>query len=177
MTIWLDRVVILRGMKKQIKSFKSAFRGFCFAVKSESHMRFHLVATFYVFVFGCFYDFSAAKWALLAVLCALIIALEMINTCVEKLCDLFCDRYDFSVKIIKDIAAAAVLAVSFSAVFTAVLFFLDFEVIGKIFLYFVNNPVMLVLLILSAVISAVFVCAGPVKIKNAFLGIKRKDKR
>ena len=125
-------------MKKQIKSFKSAFRGFCFAVKSESHMRFHLVATFYVFVFGCFYDFS--------------------------------------VKIIKDISAAAVLAVSFSAVFTAVLFFLDFEVIGKIFLRFVNNPVMLVLLILSAVISAVFVCAGPVKVKNAILGIKRKDK-
>ena len=124
MPIWLDRVVILRGMKKQIKSFKSAFRGFCFAVKSESHMRFHLVATFYVFVFGCFYDFSAAKWALLAVLCALIIALEMVNTCVEKLCDLFCHRYDFSVKIIKDIAAAAVLAVSFPAVFTAVLFFL-----------------------------------------------------
>ena len=70
----------------------------------------------------------------------------------------------------------AVLAVSFPAVFTAVLFFLDFEVIGKIFLYFVNNPVMLVLLILSAVISAVFVCAGPVKVKNAILGIKRKDK-
>lgn len=163
-------------MKKQIKSFKSAFRGFCFAVKSESHMRFHLVATFYVFVFGCFYDFSAAKWALLAVLCALVIALEMVNTCVEKLCDLFCDRYDFSVKIIKDIAAAAVLAVSFPAVFTAVLFFLDFEVIGKIFSYFVNNPVMLVLLILSAVISAVFVCADPVKVKNAILGIKRKDK-
>ena len=151
-------------MKKQIKSFKSAFRGFYFAVKSESHMRFHLVATFYVFVFGCFYDFSAAKWALLAVLCALVIALEMVNTCVEKLCDLFCDRYDFSVKIIKDIAAAAVL------------FFLDFEVIGKIFSYFVNNPVMLTLLILSAVISAVFVCAGPVKIKNAILSIKRKDK-
>lgn len=125
-------------MKKQIKSFKSAFRGFFFAVKSESHMRFHLVATFYVFVFGCFYDFS--------------------------------------VKIIKDIAAAAVLAVSFPAVFTAVLFFLDFEVIGKIFSYFVNNPVMFVLLILSAVISAVFVCAGPVKVKNAILGIKRKDK-
>ena len=125
-------------MKKQIKSFKSAFKGFCSAVKSESHMRFHLVATFYVFVFGCFYDFS--------------------------------------VKIIKDIAAAAVLAVSFSAVFTAVLFFLDFEVIGKIFSYFANNPVMLGLLILSAVISAVFVCAGPVKVKNAILGIKRKDK-
>lgn len=99
MTIWLDRVVILRGMKKQIKSFKSAFRGFCFAVKSESHMRFHLVATFYVFVFGCFYDFSAAKWALLAVLCALVIALEMVNTCVEKLCDLFCDRYDFPLRL------------------------------------------------------------------------------
>ena len=157
-------------MKKQIKSFKSAFRGFCFAIKSESHMRFHLVATFYAFVFGCFYDFSAAKWALLAVLCALVIALEMVNTCVEKLCD-------FSVKIIKDIAAAAVLAVSFPAVFTAVLFFLDFEIIGKIFSYFANNPVMFVLLILSAVISAVFVCAGPVKIKNAILGIKRKDKR
>ena len=103
-------------MKKQIKSFKSAFKGFCSAVKSESHMRFHLVATFYVFAFGCFYDFSAAKWALLAVLCSFVIALELVNTCVERLCDLLCDRYDFSVKIIKDIAAAAVLAVSFSAV-------------------------------------------------------------
>ena len=71
-TIWLDRVVILRGMKKQIKSFKSAFRGFCFAVKSESHMRFHLVATFYVFVFGCFYNFFAAKWRYCSLLlCAL----------------------------------------------------------------------------------------------------------
>ena len=147
-------------MKKQIKSFKSAFKGFCSAVKSESHMRFHLVATFYVFVFGC----------------SFVIVLELVNTCVERLCDLFCDRYDFSVKIIKDIAAAAVLAVSFSAVFTAVLFFLDFEVIGKIFSYFANNPVMLGLLILSAVISAVFVCAGPVKVKNAILGINRKDK-
>ena len=74
------------------------------------------------------------------------------------------------------IEAAAVLAVSFPAVFTAVLFFLDFEVIGKIFSYFANNPVMLILLILSAVISAVFVCAGPVKVKNAILDIKRKDK-
>ncbi len=79
-------------------------------------------------------------------------------------------------RLVRAVSAAAVLAVSFSAVFTAVLFFLDFEVIGKIFLYFVNNPVMLVLLILSAVISAVFVCAGPVKVKNAILGIKRKDK-
>lgn len=139
-------------------------------------MRFHLVATFYVFVFGCFYGFSAAKWAILAVLCGLVIALEMVNTCVERLCDLLCDRYDFSVKIIKDIAAAAVLAVSFAAVVTAVLFFFDFEVIRKIFSYFVTNPVMLVLLVLSAVISAVFVCAGPVKIKNTIMSIKRKDK-
>ena len=104
------------------------------------------------------------------------VARRFVLWCVVLVCVLFCDRYDFSVKIIKDIAAAAVLAVSFSAVFTAVLFFLDFEVIGKIFLYFANNPVMLVLLILSAVISAVFVCAGPVKVKNAILGIKRKDK-
>ena len=163
-------------MKKQIKSLKSAFKGIYSAVKSESHMRFHLVAAFYVFVFGCFYNFSAEKWALLAVLCSFVIALELVNTCIERLCDLLCDRYDFSVKIIKDIAAAAVLAVSFSAVFTAVLFFLDFEVIGKIFSYFSNNPVMLVLLILSAVISAVFVCAGPVKVKSAILSIKRKDK-
>lgn len=163
-------------MKKQIKSLKSAFKGIYSAVKSESHMRFHLVAAFYVFVFGCFYNFSAAKWALLAVLCGVVIAFEMVNTCVERLCDLLCDRYDFSVKIIKDIAAAAVLAVSFSAVFTAVLFFLDFEVIGKIFSYFANNPVMLVLLILSAAISVIFVCAGPVKVKNAILSIKRKDK-
>lgn len=139
-------------------------------------MRFHLVAAFYAVLFGFFYNFSAAKWAVISVLCALVIALEMVNTCIERLCDLVCDRYDNSVKHIKDIAAATVLAVSFAAVVTAVLFYLDFGVIAGILAFFAGNPLLLALLVLSAVLSIVFVCAGPVGIKKALLSIKQKNR-
>ena len=57
-------------MKKQLKSFGCAIKGFFGAVCSEGHLRFHLVAAVYVLVFSSFYNFTAAQWAVLIILLA-----------------------------------------------------------------------------------------------------------
>lgn len=162
-------------MIKQLSSFKSAFKGVWYTIKSESHMRFHMVAGFYVLLFSLFYDFSTAQIALLVFLTASIMFAEIVNTCLEELCNLVADRYEPIVKIVKDMAAGAVLVLSIASAIIAIIFFWNVPVIVQILSYFAKNIFMLVLLIISAVISVTFVALGPVGIKTAFLRLKFKE--
>lgn len=133
-----------------------------------------MVAGFYVLLFSLFYDFSVAQTALLIILIALIMAAEIVNTCIEELCNLISDRYEPLIRVAKDTAAGAVLVLSIAAVAVAAVFFLDFDVLYGIFLFFSDNPFLLVLLLISAVFSVVFVKLGPVKIKEKLLRLKVK---
>ena len=147
-------------MKKQLKSFGFAIRGFVGAVCDEGHLRFHLVAAVYVLVFSLFYHFSAVQTAVLVILIALVIAAELFNTAIEKACDAITKEQNEHIKRAKDISAGAVLVLSVAAVIVAVIFFWDIEVIKSIFAYFVANIHMLIILIISAVLSTLFVIFG-----------------
>lgn len=147
-------------MKKQLKSFGFAIRGFVGAVCDEGHLRFHLVAAVYVLVFSLFYHFSAVQTAVLVILIALVIAAELFNTAIEKACDAITKEQNEHIKRAKDISAGAVLVLSVAAVMVAVIFFWDIEVIKSIFAYFAANIHMLIILIISAVLSTLFVIFG-----------------
>ena len=164
-------------MRKQISSFRCAFRGIWNTVKSESHMRFHMVVGAYVLIFSLFYDFSPAQIALLIFLIASVMAAEIINTCIEELCNLTADRYEPLVKTAKDAAAGAVLVLSIAAVAVAVVFFFDIEVIIEIFKFFIANPVLIAVLVISAVVSILFIWLGPVGLKEKLLRWKLKNKK
>lgn len=147
-------------MKKQLKSFGFAIRGFIGAVCDEGHLRFHLVAAVYVLVFSLFYHFSAVQTAVLVILIASVIAAELFNTAIEKACDAITKEQNEHIKRAKDISAGAVLVMSVAAVIVAVIFFWDIEVIKSIFAYFAANIHMLIILIISAVLSTLFVIFG-----------------
>ena len=161
-------------MKNQIFGFKCAFKGIWDTLKSESHMRFHMVAAFYVIIFSSFYSFSNIQWAILVLTIVLVMVLEMVNTCIEKLCNLVADRYEPLVKLAKDISAGAVLISAIGSAVVAVLFFLDLNVIGEIVSFFAENPFYLILLLISAVFSVIFVWLGPVGIKAKLFKIKNR---
>lgn len=159
-------------MKKQFLSFKFAFKGVWNTIKSESHMRFHIVAGIYVLVFSLFYDFTDGQRALLIMLIASVMAAETVNTCIEELCNLTSDHFEPLIKIAKDAAAGAVLILSVAAAVVAVIFFLDFETISKIISFFLVNPWLIALLVLSAIISIVFIIWGPIGIRNKIMHLK-----
>lgn len=136
-------------------------------------MRFHIVAGIYVMVFSLFYSFSAAQYGVLVLIIALVMALETVNTCIEELCDLVAEGYEPLAKFAKDAAAGAVLLAALGAVAIAAVFFLDFDVICRIISFFAENLIYLLILLVSAVISVVFIVLGPVGIKEKLIKFKK----
>ncbi len=144
-------------MKKQIKSFRYATEGFISAVKSEGHLRFHLVAAFYVFLFAYLGDFTLEEYAILTVTVAGVIFSELINTAIEELCDLYSTHWDKRIKRIKDISAAAVLVLSIGATIVALWLFL---LTGNLWLgieKLIAKPLWFIPLGISAVLSVLFI--------------------
>ncbi len=161
-------------MKHQVNSFKVAFQGIWYTIKSESHMRFHMVAGLYVILFSFFYNLSKVQWAIVILLIASVMVAEVFNTCLEQLCNLNTDSYDPIAKIAKDIAAGAVLILSFAAAAVGFLFYFNLEIIGNILSYFLCNPLMLVLFVISFAVAVLFIGFGPNGIKKVYNKIKVK---
>ena len=151
-------------MKKQLKSFGAAFVGIWHAVRSEGHLRFHIVAAVYVIAFSFFYDLSKAQWALLLLLIGAILAAEFINTAIENACDAVTKEYNKHIKTAKDCAAAAVLILSIAAAVVAFIFYFDIERIQYIIMFFMSRPWLLILFLISIIISVAFI--GKFKIKK-----------
>lgn len=151
-------------MKKQLKSFKAAIDGVCHALKSEAHLRFHLVAGIYVLVFSVFFDLSRTQWALVVFLIFAVLAAELFNTAVESLCDKVTRKNDPLIKIAKDASAAAVLTLACASVAVGFLIYFDVPKITRAILFFTNRPFLLILFVFSLIISVVFI--GKFKYKD-----------
>ena len=144
-------------MKKQIKSFKYAFEGIFSAIKTESHLRFHFVAAFYVFLFAALGEFSHTQWTVLILTVALVIFAELVNTALEEVCDLYSKDFNIHIKRIKDVSAAAVLILAFGAVAVAVFLFILSGSLECAFQKLIAAPLWFIPLGLSAVFSVYFV--------------------
>ncbi|MBQ2676255.1 MAG: diacylglycerol kinase family protein [Clostridia bacterium] len=140
-----------------IKSFFHAFRGFFDAVKTERNLRFHLVAAFYVLLISPFFLQSKTDWTVVILLICTVISLELINTAIEKLCDLITTDYNVNIKFIKDVASGAVLITAIGAVVIACLLFLRYEGFILLFDFSKQNLWYPILLIILAPISFLFI--------------------
>lgn len=152
-----DRALILQNNMKIVKSFKNALLGIISAVKSERHMRIHIVAAVYVLWFSSFYDLSKSDYAIILIVIASVIVSESFNTAVEEVVDLASPSYHEKAKKAKDIAAGAVLVSAVFAVIVGILFFGNAEKLYDIYIYFKSSLMKLIIFILSIVISIGFV--------------------
>lgn len=147
---------------KFLKGFWYAARGIAAAARGRN-FRFQLCAAGYVIFFAArFYDFSAEKWAILLLVCGAVLALEAVNTALEKLSDRVTGEPDPLIKTAKDCAAGAVLIMAAVSVAVGVLMFWDKTVFSLIALYF-SEPVRLTALLLSLVMAWGVVFALPDK--------------
>ena len=112
------------SLKKFFGAFLSAFKGIGIAFKSERNIRLQMIAAVCVIVFGFVFAISVTEWLLILVLLAMVIAMELINTAIEKLSDVIQPEIDERIRIIKDISAGAVLWVSIMALIAGLLIFI-----------------------------------------------------
>jgi len=113
----------LSFLTTRVKSFRCATSGIIQATKTEINLRIHFAAVILVTAAGLALGLSQQEWITILLLFALIISLELINTSFEKLCDVIEPEYNNSVRLIKDIAAGAVLWASVIAVIAGIIIF------------------------------------------------------
>lgn len=118
------------------KGFYYAGRGFALAC-GQRNFRFHLCVTAFVIFFAArFYSFSAERWVLLLLTCGSVLALEAVNTSIEKLSDKVSPERDPLIKAAKDCAAGAVLISAVFAAVIGVILFWNRDIFYLIGLYF-----------------------------------------
>ena len=93
-----------------ISSFKYALQGFIWLMAHERNFKIHIGISVLVVVLGACLHVSTIEWTLLVFAIVLVLSLEVLNTAIERLADIYCQReYDPLIKIVKDISAAACL--------------------------------------------------------------------
>lgn len=151
---------------KILKSFKCAAKGILYTIKNEKNMRIHTVISFYVLLFSCFFHLSFVKYAVLFLTIGSVLTLEMFNTSIEAIIDICSKEYNSVAKIAKDIAAGAVMISSAFAVVIGIMFFGDFYVYISMWTFFAYNKLLFILLVLSILLSIIYIRKGPAEIKN-----------
>lgn len=110
-------------MKKFFRSFGYAFQGIVTALQ-EQNFRSHILSALVVMIAGYFSGLSQLEWAVVVMLIALMWALEMLNTAIERIIDLVSPDFHPLAKQAKDVAAGAVLVFAIASAIIGLLIFL-----------------------------------------------------
>lgn len=108
-----------------IESFKYARQGIKDAIKSEPNLSVHLFVAIIVLIFAYFFNFNTIEFVALTITIFSVIILELINTIVEKLVDMYSTKISEEARQIKDISAAVVLLSAISALIIGILLFVN----------------------------------------------------
>ncbi len=110
-------------MSSEIKSFADALNGIVYAIRSEKHMKFHLLATILVVVAGWFFNISFTEWCVVTLSIGGVITAEIFNTAIEQLVNLVSPQHNVIAGRVKDLAAGAVLVFSIAALVVGLIVF------------------------------------------------------
>lgn len=108
---------------ERIKSFKYAFKGLSFFFSKEHNARIHLFGVFFAIGFSIWLKISALEWISICGVIALVLVAEVFNTSIEKLSDVVSPGINPKIKIVKDLAAGAVLIAAIFAVIVGLIIF------------------------------------------------------
>ena len=109
---------------KLLKSFGYAFRGLRIVLLSQQNFQVHLCIACLVVAAGIAAGLTAGEWCIILLTIFLVLAMEIVNTAIEKLVDFVSPAYHEKAGIVKDISAAAVLLTAIGAVIVGTFIFL-----------------------------------------------------
>lgn len=87
-------------------------------------MRIHVVAAVLAIIAGFYFKIAAGEWGIIVLSICSVIAMELINTAIEQLCNHVTAEQHPVIKKVKDIAAAAVLITAVGSFMVALIIFL-----------------------------------------------------
>lgn len=112
-----------RGDRRLLSSFRWAFAGIWYALRTQRNFRIHLLIAAGAIAAGIWLELSVLEWAVIALTIVLVLMAEMFNTVAETAIDMATSQFHPLAKIAKDVAAGAVLVCAAVSVIIGLLVF------------------------------------------------------
>lgn len=120
------------NLKKLFHSFHHAFRGLKYVLKNEQNFQLELLIGIFIVILMFVFDIRDWQKVALFLVIFSLLAIELINTILERVVDILKPRVHPYAQLIKDIMAAAVLIAVLGAVVIGAIIFYPY--IGDLFL-------------------------------------------
>lgn len=111
-------------MRRLRRSFHYAFEGVFYVLRTQPNMKIHAVMGTLAVLMGFFFHVSEGEWLALVIVIGFVMILEVVNTAIEALVDLYTEEYHELAKASKDTAAGAVLLMAMVSVLVGAIIFL-----------------------------------------------------
>jgi diacylglycerol kinase len=105
------------------KRFGYAFKGLKIVLHQQNFL-IHLAIASLVIVAGFYTGVSFVEWCILILTISMVLAMETINTAIEKLVDFVSPGFHVQAGMVKDLSAGAVLLTAVGAVIVGLIIFL-----------------------------------------------------
>ncbi len=102
-------------LRKLVESANYAIEGILHAARTQRHVRYHFYAAVLILLLSLILGVSRVEFIAIVIVAIVVLAVEMLNSAVEETVNILFREYDSKAKIIKDIAAGAVLITAIGA--------------------------------------------------------------
>lgn len=109
-----------------ITTFKYAFEGIFFVIKTSRNMKIHITTAVSVLLASYYFKINAFETGLIIIMIVLVIITEILNTAVEEMVNMITKDYKIEAKIAKDVSAGAVLITAIAALIVGIFIFLPY---------------------------------------------------
>jgi diacylglycerol kinase len=111
------------SLRSLLNSFRYAINGIKEASRTEWNVQIHVFIAIVIIVLGYIVNLERWEWVSIILCVALVIAMELINSSIEKLVDILIPEYNVKAGLVKDIAAGSVLVCSIAAAIVGCIIF------------------------------------------------------
>ena len=108
-------------LRTRLESFRYAFAGWVFVLRTQRNAWVHAAASLAVFLLCLWLGLPGRDWAVIILTVAMVWAAEFINTALEAVVDLSTPGHHPLARVGKDVGAAAVLIAALAAVLIGLL--------------------------------------------------------
>jgi diacylglycerol kinase len=113
-------------MKRFVRSVAHALKGLFYTFRNERNFQVELAVTGVVLLLMLWLPLSVTEELILIVAIVLVLALELVNTAVERIMDILKPRVHPYARVVKDVMAGAVFVVSLGALLLGIVIFVPY---------------------------------------------------
>jgi diacylglycerol kinase len=117
---------MMKALRQHHISFKNAFAGLRWALRTQPNFRVHFVLAALAIALGIYLRITTVEMAIILFTIILGLSGEMINTALESMTDLITKEWRQEAKIAKDVSAGMMLTIAIGAVSIALYIFMPY---------------------------------------------------